>query len=130
MGLLTENISELDARNIVITEQFLKDEGFEKNMHQSYVKTITVKNKTGHVFYRLFFCEKRLFLSYPGPAEKYENCEYVFFAPEIYNHGLNKYISLGGMDQFDDYNWTENPITTIRDYLRFLEYLKEKAQLF
>lgn len=130
MGLLQENISKLDALDATITEGFLQGEGFEKNMHQSYVKTLSIKNKTGHVFYRLFFCRKKLFLSYPGPVEKYENCDYVFFSPEIYNHGLMKYIGLGGTEVFEDYNWAENPITTIREYFDFLKYLEEKAQLF
>ena len=131
MGLLRENISELDALDFVITAEFLKSEGFEMNMHRSYVKTIKMKNKTGHVFYRLFFCEKRLFIDYPHiyhTGDIRENCDYVFFGPEIYNHGLGKYISLGGLDQFDDIAFKS--VITIREYFDMLKYLEERAQLF
>ena len=131
MGLLNKDISELDALDATITEEFLKGEGFEKNMHQSYVKTISVKNKTGHVFYRLYFCERRLFNDNKHWVQEwYKDSGYIFFSPEIYNHGLGKYISLGGVEAFEDYDWKVSPIRTIRDYLEFLEYLKEKAQLF
>ena len=130
MGLLTENISKVDALDFVITEEFLKIEGFKKNMHGSYIKSIRMKNKDGHVGYLLFFGEKRLFYNDQSLLDLYSENDYIFYAPEIYNAGLEVYVDVCRFDQFDDYNEYKYPVRTIREYFDFLEYLKEKAQLF
>ena len=125
MGLLKDNIEEVDALDFLISENFLINQGYTKSSLGGLEKKITMKGRNEDVEFELYFyVDPNLEISTGGVYR------HSFWGVRTYNPKTQEIESIVGMPQFSDYySWLTNPVRTLRQYFEFLEYLKERALL-